>query len=125
MFQVLSAIEELQLLELLCGCFKAAPEKHKYHIFQLMFGNRGDELANTLLTKMVSMALSVSCTSVLDCAAIWMQVWIVDHRAAKSKKERMRWRERLNGNQRERKGEERQRESELIRDRDGVARFLI
>ena len=71
---MLSAIQELQLLELLCSCFKAAPEKHKYRIFQLMFGNRGDEVANTLLTKMVSMALSVSCTSVLDCAAIWMQV---------------------------------------------------
>ncbi|KAK7112859.1 integrator complex subunit 15-like [Littorina saxatilis] len=71
--KVLSALHELQLLELLCGCFKAASEKYKYRIFQLMFGNRGDEHANTLLTKLVSMALSVSCTSVLDCAAIWMQ----------------------------------------------------
>ncbi|XP_076458181.1 integrator complex subunit 15-like [Babylonia areolata] len=71
--KVLSALQELQLLELLCDCFKAAPEKHRYHLFQLMFGSRGDEQANTLLNKMVSMALSVSCMSVLDCAAIWMQ----------------------------------------------------
>ncbi|KAL8616964.1 hypothetical protein ACOMHN_041882 [Nucella lapillus] len=69
----LSALQELQLLEMLCDCFKAAPEKHKYRLFQLMFGNRGDDQANDLLNKMVSMALSVSCMSVLDCAAIWIQ----------------------------------------------------
>lgn len=69
----LTALQELQLLELLCECYKAAPEKSKYQIFNLMFGARGDDLANTLLTKLISMALSVSCTSVLDCAAIWMQ----------------------------------------------------
>lgn len=69
----LTALQELQLLELLCECYKAAPEKSKYQIFHLMFGTRGDDLANTLLTKLISMALSVSCTSVLDCAAIWMQ----------------------------------------------------
>ncbi|PVD38255.1 hypothetical protein C0Q70_00866 [Pomacea canaliculata] len=69
----LSALQELQLLQLLCEHFRTALEKTKYQIFNLMFGARGDEQANTLLTKLVSMALSVSCTSVLDCAAIWMQ----------------------------------------------------
>ncbi|XP_067670902.1 integrator complex subunit 15-like [Haliotis asinina] len=69
----LSAIQELQLLEMLCTCFKETPTKSKYHIFNLIFGGRGDNSSNTLLTKLVSMALSVSCSPVLDCAAIWMQ----------------------------------------------------
>ena len=77
--QTLGAMQELQLLELLCEFFKAAPEKHKYRIFQLIFGSRGDDHASALLTKVVSMALSVSCTSVLDCTAIWMQVRLKDH----------------------------------------------
>lgn len=71
--KVLNALQELQLLELLCECFKGAAEKYKYRIFQLLFGNRGDDVASTLLTKVVSMALSMSCSSVLDCTAIWMQ----------------------------------------------------
>ncbi|XP_041363117.1 uncharacterized protein C7orf26-like [Gigantopelta aegis] len=71
--KTLNAVHELQLLEMLCTCFKEAPTKTKYQIFNLIFGGRGDNHTHSLFIKLVSMALSVSCSPVLDCAAIWMQ----------------------------------------------------
>lgn len=68
----LTAVQELHLLDMICTCFSEAPEKSKYRIFNLMFGAHGDGTVN-LLTKLVSLALSVRCTPVLFCAAIWMQ----------------------------------------------------
>ncbi|CAG5121661.1 unnamed protein product [Candidula unifasciata] len=56
----LTEVQELHLLDMICKCFSEAPEKSKYRIFNLMFG-------------LVSLALSVRCTPVLFCAAIWMQ----------------------------------------------------
>ncbi|XP_059168998.1 integrator complex subunit 15-like isoform X2 [Physella acuta] len=70
--QKLTAVQELHLLDMICTCFSEAPEKCKYRMFNLMFGAHGDGTVN-LLTKLVSLALSVRCTPVLLCAAIWMQ----------------------------------------------------
>ncbi|XP_005113251.2 uncharacterized protein C7orf26 homolog isoform X2 [Aplysia californica] len=69
----LTSVQELHLLDMLCSCFSEAPEKSKYRIFNLMFGARGESGVNLLLTKLVSLALSVRCAPVLFCAAIWMQ----------------------------------------------------
>uniref|UniRef100_A0A0B6ZU35 Uncharacterized protein n=1 Tax=Arion vulgaris TaxID=1028688 RepID=A0A0B6ZU35_9EUPU len=68
----LTEVQELHLLDMICTCFSEAPEKSKYRIFNLMFGAHGEGTVN-LLTKLVSLALSVRCTPVLFCAAIWMQ----------------------------------------------------
>ncbi|XP_013070187.2 integrator complex subunit 15-like isoform X1 [Biomphalaria glabrata] len=68
----LNAVQELHLLDMICTCFSEAPEKSKYRIFNLMFGARGDGTVN-LLTKLLSLAMSVKCIPVLFCAAIWMQ----------------------------------------------------
>lgn len=68
----LSAVQELNLLDLICSCFKEAPEKSKYRIFNLMFGAHCNG-SGILLTKLVSLALSTRCAPVLFCVAIWMQ----------------------------------------------------
>lgn len=69
----LTSVQELHLLDMLCGCFSKAPEKTKYRMFNLMFGARGEPGVNLLLSKLVSLALSQPCPPVLFCAAIWMQ----------------------------------------------------
>ncbi|GFO04250.1 chromosome 7 open reading frame 26 ortholog [Plakobranchus ocellatus] len=68
----LSSVQELNLLDMICTCFKEAPEKSKYRIFNLMFGAHCNGSGN-LLTKLVSLALSTHCSPVLFCVAIWMQ----------------------------------------------------
>ncbi|KAK6170657.1 hypothetical protein SNE40_018996 [Patella caerulea] len=71
--KTLPPIEELQLLQMLCTSFNEASQKSKYQIFNAIFCPRGDNYSSSLLTKLVSMALSISCSPVLDCAAIWAQ----------------------------------------------------
>ena len=77
-FQIYGPLQELQLLASLCECFSSASEKHKYRLFRLLF-LKSEDTVNPLLNKMVSMALSVSCASILDCTAIWMQVLFALH----------------------------------------------
>ncbi|KAJ3594716.1 hypothetical protein NHX12_004023 [Muraenolepis orangiensis] len=73
----MSALQELQLLEIMCSCFQ---EQSRDAVRQLMFsalfslqGNRADESRMALLSKLVSMAVAVGRVPILECAATWLQ----------------------------------------------------
>lgn len=73
----MSALQELQLLEIMCSCFQ---EQSRDTVRQLMFsalfnlqGNQADESRMALLCKLVSMAVAVSRVPILECAATWLQ----------------------------------------------------
>lgn len=77
-FQRMSALQELQLLEIMCSCFQ---EQSRDAVRQLMFnalfglqGNQADESRMALLGKLVSMAIAVGRVPILECAATWLQV---------------------------------------------------
>lgn len=74
----MSALQELQLLEIMCSCFQ---EQSRDTVRQLMFsalfslqGNQADESRMGLLGKLVSMAIAVGRVPILECAATWLQV---------------------------------------------------
>uniref|UniRef100_A0A8C7L796 Integrator complex subunit 15 n=1 Tax=Oncorhynchus kisutch TaxID=8019 RepID=A0A8C7L796_ONCKI len=73
----MSALQELQLLEIMCSCFQ---EQSRDAVRQLIFsalftlqGNQADESRMALLGKLVSMAIAVSRVPILECAATWLQ----------------------------------------------------
>ncbi|XP_068100450.1 integrator complex subunit 15 [Hyperolius riggenbachi] len=73
----LTAIQELQLLEMLCNYFQ---EQSKEAVRQVMFnslfspqGNKADEQRMALLGKLTSMAVAVCKVPVLESAASWLQ----------------------------------------------------
>uniref|UniRef100_A0A672YQJ0 Chromosome 7 open reading frame 26 n=1 Tax=Sphaeramia orbicularis TaxID=375764 RepID=A0A672YQJ0_9TELE len=73
----MSAIQELQLLEIMCSCFQ---EQSRDTVRQLVFsalfslqGNQADESRMALLGKLVSMAVAVGRVPILECAATWLQ----------------------------------------------------
>ncbi|KAL6104166.1 ints15 [Pungitius sinensis] len=73
----MSALQELQLLEIMCSCFQ---EQSRDTVRQLMFsalfslqGNQADESRMSLLGKLVSMAIAVGRVPILECAATWLQ----------------------------------------------------
>lgn len=74
----MSALQELQLLEIMCSCFQ---EQSRDTVRQLMFsalfslqGNQADESRMALLGKLVSMAIAMGRVPILECAASWLQV---------------------------------------------------
>lgn len=69
----LTAIQELQLLEILCSYISDQRESDRNAVFGIMFHGEPALLKVNLLTKIVSMAMSIRCTAVLDCTARWMQ----------------------------------------------------
>ncbi len=76
----MTALQELQLLEIMCSCFQ---EQSRDTVRQLMFsalfslqGNQADESRMALLGKLVSMAIAVGRVPILECAATWLQVRI-------------------------------------------------
>ncbi|KAM4550911.1 integrator complex subunit 15 [Odontesthes bonariensis] len=73
----MSALQELQLLEIMCSCFQ---EQSRDAVRQLMFsalfslqGNQADESRMALLGKLVSMAIAMGRVPILECAALWLQ----------------------------------------------------
>ncbi|XP_061654718.1 integrator complex subunit 15 [Phyllopteryx taeniolatus] len=73
----MSALQELQLLEIMCSCFQ---EQSRDSVRQLMFsalfslqGNQADDSRMALLGKLVSMAVAVGRAPILECAATWLQ----------------------------------------------------
>ncbi|CAL8280906.1 unnamed protein product [Lota lota] len=73
----MSALQELQLLEIMCSCFQ---EQSRDAVRQLMFsalfslqGNQADESRMALLSKLVSMSVAVGRVPILECAATWLQ----------------------------------------------------
>ncbi|KAM8961342.1 integrator complex subunit 15 [Pelodytes ibericus] len=73
----LSAIQELQLLEILCSYFQEqTKEPVRQVIFSSLFspqGNKADDQRMALLGKLTSMAVAVCRVPVLECAASWLQ----------------------------------------------------
>ncbi|XP_056149636.1 integrator complex subunit 15 [Lampris incognitus] len=73
----MSALQELQLLEIMCSCFQ---EQSRDTVRQLMFsalfslqGNQADESRMALLGKLVSMAIAMGRVPILECTATWLQ----------------------------------------------------
>ncbi|TNN81466.1 putative protein C7orf26 [Liparis tanakae] len=73
----MSALQELQLLEIMCSCFQ---EQSRDTVRQLMFSalfslqrNQADESRMALLGKLVSMAIAVGRVPILECGATWLQ----------------------------------------------------
>ena len=74
LFQGLSAIEELQVLELLMVYFSKQENEEVCHaVFHVLFGHLLPARCQ-VLCHAVSMAVSLSNERFLDSAAIWMQV---------------------------------------------------
>lgn len=69
----LNAIQELHMLEMLCTAIDEISQGSRYKLFNVIFGGKHEPVKTNLLTKLVSLALSVRCGAVLDCAALWMQ----------------------------------------------------
>ncbi|XP_077305372.1 integrator complex subunit 15 [Lithobates pipiens] len=73
----LGAIQELQLLEILCNYFhEQTKEPVRQVIFNSLFspqGNKADEQRMALLGKLTSMAVAVCRLPVLESAASWLQ----------------------------------------------------
>ena len=74
----MSALQELQLLEIMCSCFlEQSRDAVRQLIFSALFGlqgNQADDSRMALLCKLVSMAIAVGRVSILECAATWLQV---------------------------------------------------
>ncbi|MEE6497288.1 hypothetical protein FKM82_002699 [Ascaphus truei] len=73
----LNAMQELQLLEILCSYFQEqGKEPVRQVIFSSLFspqGNKADDQRMALLGKLTSMAVAVCRIPVLECAASWLQ----------------------------------------------------
>ncbi|XP_046897774.1 uncharacterized protein C7orf26 homolog [Hypomesus transpacificus] len=73
----MSALQELQLLEIMCSCFlEQSRDAVRQLIFSALFGlqgNQADDSRMALLCKLVSMAIAVGRVSILECAATWLQ----------------------------------------------------
>ncbi|XP_070811083.1 integrator complex subunit 15 isoform X1 [Pituophis catenifer annectens] len=73
----LSAVQELQLLETLCGYFQEqSKEAVRQVVFSALFapqGNKADDSRMALLGKLVSVAVAVGRVPVLECVASWLQ----------------------------------------------------
>nr|XP_054762885.1 integrator complex subunit 15-like [Lytechinus pictus] len=77
--QKMTTSQELQLLEELCHYLQENSKLATIHnIFDGLFGNSGhplkdvDEQRRLAMMRLVSMAISIGCKVVLDCAAVWM-----------------------------------------------------
>ncbi|XP_071481756.1 integrator complex subunit 15-like [Diadema antillarum] len=75
----MTAVQELQLLEELCHFFHENGKLATTHnVFDALFGNSGhplkdaDEQRRKAMMRLVSLAISVGCHDVLDCAAVWL-----------------------------------------------------
>lgn len=62
----------------MCLALQEAPENSRFSIFSAIFGGHVDPVKISLMTKLVSMAISISCGPVLGCVALWMQVCAVN-----------------------------------------------
>ncbi|XP_065659605.1 integrator complex subunit 15 isoform X2 [Hydra vulgaris] len=81
-FQVVTPLQELQLLETLCRYFQESKlDPVRYLVFDCLFGLPGENLdlqigilehKMTLMCKLSSMAVGTACGNVLNCIAVWM-----------------------------------------------------
>lgn len=79
--KALSAIQELQLLEVICSCFQDQTSNIvRCGVFYLLFGISSQDIKEgkveqkvEILTKLVSMAVALHCDHLLEAMAVWMQ----------------------------------------------------
>lgn len=79
--KALSAIQELQLLEVICSSFQDQPSDIvRCGVFYLLFGISSQDIKDgkvdrkvEILTKLVSMAVALHCDHLLESMAVWMQ----------------------------------------------------
>lgn len=74
----LSALQELQLLEILCTHFQGQPDEVVRCLqFGTMFNLSPDDELKTfrckMLAKLLSMSVALQCSAVLECVGIWIQ----------------------------------------------------
>ncbi|XP_077581103.1 integrator complex subunit 15 [Stigmatopora nigra] len=73
----MSALQDLQLLEIMCSCFQEQSRDTVRHLmFSALFnlqGNQADDNRMRLLGKLISMAVAVGRVPILECAATWLQ----------------------------------------------------
>lgn len=77
----LSAIQELQLLEVICSCFQHQKSDFvRCGVLYLLFGVTSQDIKDgkveqkvELLNKLVSMAVALHCDHLLESMAVWMQ----------------------------------------------------
>jgi len=76
----LNAIQELQVLEIILLFFsKQTSDTCQQAVFNMLFGSSPEsECKMSLLSKLVSMSISVQNTAILNSAAVWMQVTIFE-----------------------------------------------
>ncbi|XP_077980613.1 integrator complex subunit 15-like [Glandiceps talaboti] len=80
----LTAKQELQLLELLCGYFEnQSNDATRNAVFNILFSSasldQNEEYKRNILYKLVSLAIAVRCTVVLNCTAILMTQQVSKH----------------------------------------------
>ncbi len=75
LFQKLTAIQELKLLDALNGFFEEQDsESLRHSMFSTLFAQIPDKERSDILAKLVSMAIGLKNKRLLECAAVWMQV---------------------------------------------------
>ena len=75
LFQKLTAIQELKLLDALNGFFQEQESESLRHtMFNTLFAQIPDKERSDILAKLVSMAVGLQNRHLLECAAVWMQV---------------------------------------------------
>ena len=84
-FQVITPLQELSMLEILCSYFQNKPlDPIRYFVFDCLFGlpNETSELQKGLLghktnlmSKLTSMAVGTRCGNLLNCVAVWFHTY--------------------------------------------------
>jgi len=91
-FQVITPLQELSMLEILCSYFQNKPlDPIRYFVFDCLFGfpNETSELQKgllghktTLMSKLTSMAVGTRCGNLLNCVAVWFHTYGSQNRRA-------------------------------------------
>lgn len=73
--QKINAVKELQIIEHILQYFttKGNDVTHQ-QVFRALFGATNDPSRLDMLSKLISMAVGIECGSLLNAAAVWMQV---------------------------------------------------
>ena len=91
-FQVITPLQELSMLEILCSYFQNKPlDPVRYFVFDCLFGlpNETSVLQKGLLghktnlmSKLTSMAVGTRCGNLLNCVAVWLHTYGSQNRRA-------------------------------------------
>ncbi|XP_003740925.2 uncharacterized protein C7orf26 homolog [Galendromus occidentalis] len=73
----LSAIREIQILDLICASFQTCAQESCRNLFFVMFPPTDKRLLDQrmpILTRLISLAVTLKVDTILDCAAFWFHV---------------------------------------------------